>query len=340
VTFTGYDGTKLRIPATSSNQTINFTDLTTNNILRISSGQILFGATEVTTEKKYYPGLDVGLNVILSAGTPDHTAASNRYTCIYGTSGVNNITLNTGSKVKLVNAPGENNITFPANVADIVSSRSGTIVTIRDDSNGTVLLLPASSEEQNITFNDTTTTVQVVGGIIFLNANPVSLSWAGGYPDGPSSDSVYNFDTRLLSGHNNQWYQEIPDGEGELWMTTATATANASDSTDTILAAEWSQPKQVSPEGRTAYRTVILILYQRAATQPDTDDIADPVIYTHTNGLLSGSNRRELKNSGSPAQQRPATSTGMKSGNQSGRSRRFWCRMEHPARAWSKVFVF
>ena len=170
VSFEGFDGTFLKIPATTTVQNISFA-ATVDISLVINGGAVemtAMGSTvEVTTSKVYYPGGSAGTTQVLSAGTPNYTVPINTYVRLYGTSGVNEITLNSGSKAVLDNFPGENVINFPANFATVAVVRDGAKVTMTTTT-GIVLQVPATAYAQSIVFNDGARTLQIVDGIVEL----------------------------------------------------------------------------------------------------------------------------------------------------------------------------
>jgi len=90
---------------------------------------------------------------ILTAASPDLTVPAGANTSIYGTSGINEVTLKSGAQAELINFPGSNLITFESGAGVFMVSRSGTVVTFQG-SDGTILKMPATSQEQTLLFND------------------------------------------------------------------------------------------------------------------------------------------------------------------------------------------
>jgi len=74
-------------------------------------------------------------------------------TVVYGSSGQNRLYLESGAAAKLINFPGSNMIEFHSDAALFEVSRSGTVVTF-EGSDGTILKIPATSQEQTILFSN------------------------------------------------------------------------------------------------------------------------------------------------------------------------------------------
>jgi len=74
-------------------------------------------------------------------------------TVVYGSSGQNRLYLESGAAAKLINFPGSNMIEFQSDAALFEVTRSGTVVTFQG-SDGTILKIPATSQEQNILFSN------------------------------------------------------------------------------------------------------------------------------------------------------------------------------------------
>jgi predicted phage tail protein len=69
-------------------------------------------------------------------------------------------------------------------------------------------------------------------------------------PAVPSVTTTYTFTTGALSGINNGWSQTVPAANGDpLYVTTATALAAGSVTTDTIAASEWAAPTIMAQDG-------------------------------------------------------------------------------------------
>jgi hypothetical protein len=66
----------------------------------------------------------------------------------------------------------------------------------------------------------------------------------------PSATTTYTFSTQVLSGITNGWTQAVPAVNGNpCYITTATALATASATTDTIASTEWASPAVFVQDG-------------------------------------------------------------------------------------------
>jgi len=84
--------------------------------------------------------------IVLSETTPDTIISAGATAKVYGTSGVNRVTIESGAKAELINFPGSNAIIIQADSSLFTVSRSGGTVTF-EGSDGTVLkklLIPKS----------------------------------------------------------------------------------------------------------------------------------------------------------------------------------------------------
>jgi hypothetical protein len=89
----------------------------------------------------------------LSNELQDITIAAGTPATVYGTTAANHITIESGAYAELINFPGSNLIAFQSEAALFEVSRSGTVVTFQG-SDGTILKIPATSQEQNILFSN------------------------------------------------------------------------------------------------------------------------------------------------------------------------------------------
>lgn len=113
--------------------------------------------------------LNNGESVTLSAGV---------CTCVYGCKGTNNITLKSGALARLVNMPDSNTITIQSNSSAFTVSRSGATVTF-EGTDGTTLVLPATTTTQSIVFNDKTLELIIRSGTLMLGDQLVLTQSAG-----------------------------------------------------------------------------------------------------------------------------------------------------------------
>lgn len=99
------------------------------------------------------PALCQASVTILTNAVPNHTVTSGSDEQIYGTSSANQIILESGARAELINFRGQNIIKILAASDGFTVSRSGTIVTFQDG-HGTLLKIPASTDQQTIDFVD------------------------------------------------------------------------------------------------------------------------------------------------------------------------------------------
>lgn len=79
-----------------------------------------------------------------------------------------------------------------------------------------------------------------------LNVATVTLYKRGSTaPAVPSTTSTFTFATGVLTGHDNDWYQTLPNIDTGANLYVITATAAATGTTDTIATGEWSTPQMI-----------------------------------------------------------------------------------------------
>ncbi|WP_186441046.1 DUF1566 domain-containing protein [Desulfamplus magnetovallimortis] len=93
---------------------------------------------------------------------------------VYGCQGSNSVVIESGSGGRLVNFPGGNVITIEGISNDFIVSRSGATVTFRG-SDGTLLVMPASSVSQSINFQDKFFDLVIESGLVKLGGQTVTL---------------------------------------------------------------------------------------------------------------------------------------------------------------------
>jgi hypothetical protein len=114
--------------------------------------------------------------VILTRTSPNYTVTSGSDIQIYGTSGANQINLESGAKAELINFPGENNIQIQSSSNLFAVSRSGTIVTF-EGSDGTILKIPATISVQTVDFSDKMPmTLKIHGNEVMLDDQAVTTT--------------------------------------------------------------------------------------------------------------------------------------------------------------------
>lgn len=107
--------------------------------------------------------------VVLTQDNPNATVSSGESVTIYGTSDANQITVQSGADVELVNFPGSNTVGIESDSAGFTVSRSGAIVTFQG-SDGTLLRIPATQTAQIIDFTDRPSlTLSIYNGQVMLD---------------------------------------------------------------------------------------------------------------------------------------------------------------------------
>ena len=107
---------------------------------------------------------------------PNTTIEAGRIATIYGTNGVNNITVESGAEVELINFPGENSIVIQSQSSFTVY-RTGAMV-ILDGSDGTKIKIPATMTQQSIVLNGIERVLVIDSGRVMLGDQIVDLDSA------------------------------------------------------------------------------------------------------------------------------------------------------------------
>lgn len=94
--------------------------------------------------------------VVLTDTTTSYYVSAGNPVLLYGTDEDNDITIESGAKVKIIHFPGNNIIEFETDVDLFTVSRSGAIITF-SATDGTVLRMPATRSVQKIIFSDNVT---------------------------------------------------------------------------------------------------------------------------------------------------------------------------------------
>lgn len=122
------------------------------------------------------------------------------------------------------------------------------------------------------------------------NATVYLYQRATSAPTRPNSNLTYTFATKTISGSAlGNWQQTIPTGTNPVWLTIATA--NSSDSTDTIGSSEWTTPIRLDGQdgapgvGIDGYNQATLYLYKRDSSTPTAPTAT--VTYTFSNGSFT-----------------------------------------------------
>jgi len=158
----------------------------------------------------------------------------------------------------------------------------------------------ASSNTSNDTIasGEWATPIQILvdgaDGVDAYNTAPIYLyQRAASLPSVPAGTTTYTFVTSVLSGSLGSWTQTVPGGTDPLYITTATAFAVSTATTDTILTGEWAAPQifaqngapgptgSTGPTGANGFYRVRI--YQSSATVPSTPSaVNSPAGWTTT----------------------------------------------------------
>jgi len=111
------------------------------------------------------------------------TLLSESITHVYGCAGANNIIIEKGAAVKFINMPGHNTITIQSDRNLFSVYRSGASV-ILEGTDGTVLMIPATTTVQTIIFNDGTYSLIIDSNRVMLGDQEIDLT--------PASISPYS----------------------------------------------------------------------------------------------------------------------------------------------------
>lgn len=109
--------------------------------------------------------------LILTDSSPV-TATSGSVGYIYGSTGANNVIIESGATVTLFNFPGNNTITIEADSSFFQVSRSGATVFFQGG-DGTSLKMPATTTSQSIEFNDKIAMLMIDSGQVMLGEEVV-----------------------------------------------------------------------------------------------------------------------------------------------------------------------
>lgn len=112
---------------------------------------------------------------ILDSGNPAVTIQSSSTSVLYGSNDDNNITIEAGGKVRLINNPGSNTITIEAESSIFTVLRSGATVTF-EGTDGTLLKLPATTTSQSIVLNDRPISLIISSGKVMLGGQVVNIT--------------------------------------------------------------------------------------------------------------------------------------------------------------------
>ncbi|SLM27718.1 exported hypothetical protein [Desulfamplus magnetovallimortis] len=134
-----------------------------------------------------------------------HTVDSGTTMVVYGTTGVNNLVIESGARAKLINFPGANVITVRGNSSDFIHSRSGAMVTLQD-AETTLLVLPATLVSQTIIFDDQPMELIIDSGTVMLDSQVVEM---GIIPDKFESDDTWETASVIPQASINSEHSEL-----------------------------------------------------------------------------------------------------------------------------------
>ncbi len=190
----------------------------------------------------------------------------------------------------------------------VPSKPSGVVVYTFEDGttsgvdNGWERVIPAGVDPLYVTFatavstgpTDNLTTSEWVDPEILVRDGTKGLNNATVYiykranttPDLPTTQSTYNFETKLLNGVNNSWSRTVPDGTLPLYV--SAATASSIESSDTIEANEWADAVVLATLGVDGLNSASISLYQRKSSTPPVPSAN--ITYTFDTGNTSAIN--------------------------------------------------
>ena len=141
-------------------------------------GQIVFHVSFTDASQAIFRADPPASVHTLTDASPDITVPAGAITRIYGTTGVNRITLESKAQAELVNFPGENLYVIQSSAALFMVSRSGATVTFQG-SDDTKLKMPATAYEQTIMFNDSNPMVlRITGNQVMLGDQVIGTETA------------------------------------------------------------------------------------------------------------------------------------------------------------------
>jgi len=117
-------------------------------------------------------GFDNPGNYLVLTDSSPVTVSSQVVTQVYGSAGPNNVIIEKGAAVKMINMPGNNTITIKSNLNLFKVSRSGATVNF-EGTDGTFLKIPATKTEQTIVFNDCSRVLVIRSGSVLVGQQVV-----------------------------------------------------------------------------------------------------------------------------------------------------------------------
>ncbi len=187
VTLKGQDHTRLVLPATTTKQTIAFSDGAAT--LKIEDGSVFLGDQLITTspspvvttlealpEITEHPSGDIENPdaYLLLTGEKPYTIRKGTTTEVYGNADMNMLLLEGGAAARLYSFSNTNTFSIGAASTLFTVSRSGTTVTI-SGSDGTLLIVGATLNAQQISFTDITLEMLIESEKVILGEQVVEI---------------------------------------------------------------------------------------------------------------------------------------------------------------------
>jgi hypothetical protein len=113
--------------------------------------------------------------IILTEVSSETVIYAGNTVSVFGTSGADRITLESGAKAELINFPGQNLIEIQSDAGLFTVYRSGAVVTFQG-SDGTLLKIPATKTFQDIDFTDKTLQLSIQSGQVMLGSQIIELA--------------------------------------------------------------------------------------------------------------------------------------------------------------------
>lgn len=153
--------------------------------------------------------------IVLTDANPDTTITTGTTATVYGSSGANHVTIESGANVKLMNFPGSNIITIKADSSNFTVSRSGATVTFQG-TDGTLIKMPATKTSQIIAFSNCQSGLVINAGNVKLGeqvvssvSSAVSSCAASGLAETLSPQIVFTEEKGVfILGDTISWYLE------------------------------------------------------------------------------------------------------------------------------------
>lgn len=185
VTLDGTDGTKLTIPATDTEQKIIFSDGASGLI--IEGGTVYLGNQEINTDPAPVNAPEETVPETVeyfskNVETPDaylvlnndalYNLPSGRSTHVYGNDEKNNLALENGAQARVIYFPSDNTISIESESDLFMISRTGETVALTA-ANGTKLIIPATTTNQTIIFEDIRVDLRIESDSVYLGGQEV-----------------------------------------------------------------------------------------------------------------------------------------------------------------------